>query len=95
MHAVCRNRGVRAGSLGEHDVARVVHEAGNRMGRGTRGQRQQHREGERDRESSRHSSGRARYQPTAVVAASASQMTALARHQAQYAWILNAWSPAR
>ena len=96
MHAVRCDRGVGAGCLREHDVARVVHQARDRVRRGARGQREQGGERERRREPRGviPPGGPGTSRPP-VVAASAIQMSALPRHQAQYAWILNAWSPAR
>ena len=81
--AVGRDARLRARRLPEHDVARVVDEALDRVSGGARGRGQRQRQGERHGEPPRHSSGAALSQPTAVTPASASQITALVRHQAQ------------
>ena len=49
VRAVGGDRGVRAGRLGEHDVALVVHEALDRVRGGARGQRQQREQRRRAR----------------------------------------------
>ena len=79
--AVGCDHGVRAGRLSDDDVAGVVHETGNRVSRCACGQCEQERQRERGSCARPHSS--ARSQPTVVVAARASQSTALVRHQAQ------------
>ena len=82
MRAVGCDRGVRAGSLRDDDVAGVVHETGNRVSRCARGQCEQERQRERGSGAAPSFVG-ARSQPTVVVTARAIQITALVRHQAQ------------
>ena len=81
VDAVGRDRGVRAGRLSDDDVAGVVHETGNGVSRCACGQCERQRQRQRGSGARPHSS--ARSQPTVVVAARASQSTALVRHQAQ------------